>query len=111
MSRIWVANRPSFMKSVTMAWVAVGTPLSQEALTSAKVSTSPRGTRMKPSRREGNSDFEKVPTRSEERRVGKECVRTGSYRWAPDPQKKNHTQHRNQRKTNQLNQLPLYIEK
>src|SRR3546814_17383927 len=23
--------------------------------------------------------------RSEERRVGKECVRTGHYRWSPDP--------------------------
>src|SRR3546814_16786459 len=25
------------------------------------------------------------PPRSEERRVGKECVRTGSTRWAPNP--------------------------
>src|SRR3546814_18085605 len=28
------------------------------------------------------------PSRSEERRVGKECVRTGRYRWSPDHQNK-----------------------
>src|SRR3546814_11101965 len=28
-------------------------------------------------------------TRSEERRVGKECVSTFSFRWSPYPQKKN----------------------
>src|SRR3546814_11150629 len=31
--------------------------------------------------------------RSEERRVGKECVTTLSARWAPYPSKNNHTQH------------------
>src|SRR3546814_15803843 len=32
------------------------------------------------------------PWRSEERRVGKECVSTGRTRWAPYPYKKNTTQ-------------------
>src|SRR3546814_12908657 len=31
--------------------------------------------------------------RSEERRVGKECVSTCRSRWRPYPSKKNHTQH------------------
>src|SRR3546814_16678498 len=33
-------------------------------------------------------------TRSEERRVGKECVRTGRYRWEPKHDKKNKKKHR-----------------
>src|SRR3546814_15129296 len=33
-------------------------------------------------------------TRSEERRVGQECVSTCRYRWAPYPYKKNNTQKR-----------------
>src|SRR3546814_11119908 len=31
--------------------------------------------------------------RSDERRVGKECVRTCGYRWSPYPKKKKHTKH------------------
>src|SRR3546814_18997396 len=38
--------------------------------------------------------------RSEERRVGKECVRTGRSRWSPHPSKKNKTptEHQNTKK-------------
>src|SRR3546814_14720375 len=32
-----------------------------------------------------------IPDRSEERRVGKECVSTCRYRWSPDHYKKNNT--------------------
>src|SRR3546814_15152329 len=37
----------------------------------------------------GTEFIDEQEIRSEERRVGKECVSTGRYRWSPDHKKKN----------------------
>src|SRR3546814_18383650 len=51
--------------------------------------------------------LEGLRTRSEERRVGKECVSTCRSRWSPYPQQKKnpHTQHTHTIHTEQQNQL------
>src|SRR3546814_16501927 len=41
--------------------------------------------------------------RSEERRVGKECVSTSRYRWSPNPYKKNTEDNNNQEQDNSDN--------
>src|SRR3546814_14684883 len=42
----------------------------------------------RPFERSSKSPVTRPSSRSEERRVGKECVRTSRYRWAPDHYKK-----------------------
>src|SRR3546814_12008634 len=43
------------------------------------------------------------PSRSEERRVGKECVRTVRSRWSPDPSKKTLTRQKQKKYTQRKN--------
>src|SRR3546814_17971287 len=83
-------NRPSFMKSVTIAWVVVAgarekgmivAPLSRYCMT--------------PIARRA------LFSRSEERRVGEECVSTCRYRWSQYHEKKKKYKHNSNYTTQQ----------
>src|SRR3546814_15096116 len=57
-----------------------------------------------PRSRGGQPSWGAKPFRSEERRVGKECVSTCRSRWSPDHSKKKSKRHTNRNRTSEMQQ-------